>query len=294
MLATSTAVIAATMLVVTAVAYIIGYKATMALVSFALAFAVFPSVISWLISPALINISYGCHPDPELQRIVDRVAARAGMKPPKAMIAEVPIPNAFAYSSPLMGRYIAVTRGLLNIMDEKELEAVIGHELGHHRHRDNAIMLVFGIFPSFIYFLGRFLMYAGMTSDVYTDGGERRRNGSTGLILLLVGIALVVVSIVIQLAVLALSRMREYYADAHGAKVTSPQTMISALQRLEKVYSEYRGLRTHIENSKIKALFIYAFAEPFIGLEELLSTHPPTHKRIAFLKTLTYTDLAEA
>jgi heat shock protein HtpX len=93
--------------------------------------------------------------------------------------------------------------------------------------------------------------------------------------------------------VLALSRLREYYADAHGAKVTSPATMISALQSLEKFYGRYRSARSVVENSKIRALFIYALTEPFIGLEELLSTHPPTRKRIEFLKTLTIADILE-
>ncbi|MDK6028938.1 zinc metalloprotease HtpX [Ignisphaera sp. 4213-co] len=296
MIATGTGVIAATVLVVTAIAYLIGYEATVSIASFALAFAIFPSLISWLISPLLINLSYGCKHDPELQRIVDRVASRAGIEPPKAMIADIAVPNAFAYSSPLMGRYVAVTRGLLNtVKSEQELEAVIGHELGHHKHRDNAVMLVFGMFPSFIYYLGRFLMFAGMVSGAYRDGGSNeRRNAGGAALLIIIGIVLVVVSIIIQLIVLALSRLREYYADAHGAKVTSPQAMISALQSLDRFYNTHRGALTRLEGNKIKALFIYAFAEPFMGLEEVLATHPPIHKRIAFLKTLTFTDLAEA
>jgi heat shock protein HtpX len=111
---------------------------------------------------------------------------------------------------------------------------------------------------------------------------------------MLIGVILVAVSILIQLAVLALSRLREYYADAHGAKVTSPMTMSSALQALDRFYSRYRSARDIIRNSKMSAFFIYALAEPFIGLEELLSTHPPIYKRIEFLKTLTFTDLANA
>jgi heat shock protein HtpX len=293
MAATGVGVVAATIFVFALLFNFIGFDITLALAGFALPFAIIPSLIAWLISPALINISYGCKHDPNLQKIVDRVAARAGIDPPKAMIAEVPIPNAFAYSSPVMGRFVAVTRGLLNSMNEQELEAVVGHELGHHRHRDNTVMLVFGMFPSLMYYLGRYLMLIGMYTGLYRDGGERRRGGGEGIILLLIGVVLVIVSILIQLAVLALSRMREYYADAHGAKVTSPATMISALQSLEKFYGRYRSARNFVENSKIRALFIYAFAEPFIGLEELLSTHPPTYKRIEFLKTLAYTDLAE-
>ena len=296
MMATSVGVIGATIFVFALLFHLIGFNITLALMGFALPFAAVPSLIAWLISPALINISYGCRHDPELQKIVDRVAAKAGIKPPKAMVADIPIPNAFAYSSPAMGRYVAVTKGLLNTMSVHELEAVIGHELGHHKHRDNSIMLAFGMFPSLIYYLGRYLMFIGMYTGLYRDGGSsRRRNeGGAGLLLLLVGVILIVVSILMQLAVLALSRMREYYADAHGAKVTSPSAMISALQALERFYGRYKSAKDIVENSKMRALFIYAFAEPFIGLEELLSTHPPTFKRIEFLKTLTFTDLLEA
>lgn len=293
MIVTGVGVIVATVFVFSMLFHLVGFDITLALATFALPFAIIPSFIAWLVSPALINISYGCRHDPELQKVVDRVAARAGVKPPKAMVADVPIPNAFAYSSPIMGRYVAVTRGLLNAMSVQELEAVIGHELGHHKHRDNTVMLVFGMFPSLIYFLGRYLMFIGMYTGLYRDGGERRRGGGEGIVLLLVGIMLVVASILIQLAVLALSRLREYYADAHGAKVTSPATMISALQSLEKFYGRYRSARSVVENSKIRALFIYALTEPFIGLEELLSTHPPTRKRIEFLKTLTIADILE-
>jgi heat shock protein HtpX len=293
MIVTGVGVIVATVFVFSMLFHLVGFDITLALATFALPFAIIPSFIAWLVSPALINISYGCRHDPELQKVVDRVAARAGVKPPKAMVADVPIPNAFAYSSPIMGRYVAVTRGLLNAMSVQELEAVIGHELGHHKHRDNTVMLVFGMFPSLIYFLGRYLMFIGMYTGLYRDGGGRRRGGGEGIVLLLVGIMLVVASILIQLAVLALSRLREYYADAHGAKVTSPATMISALQSLEKFYGRYRSARSVVENSKIRALFIYALTEPFIGLEELLSTHPPTRKRIEFLKTLTIADILE-
>jgi len=285
MFSTAAAIIAATIFIVTAIGYIISPSMLLYMGFTALLFAVVPSFISWLISPAIINLSYRCRYDPELQSIVNSVARRAGVEPPKAMISEMPVPNAFAYSSPIMGRYVAVTSGLLrSVRSRDELEAIIGHEIGHHKHRDNVVIMIFGLFPSIIYFLGRFMMFMGMVSS-YRDGGERRREGSGGIIIFIIGIALVVVSILLQLAVLALSRLREYYADAHGAKVTSPYAMIGALESLDKFYRSY-GAKRWIEDSKIKALFIYALSEPFIGLEEVLSTHPPIYKRISFLKTL--------
>lgn len=287
MLATMAGVVGGALLVFTGLSSLLGAELTMQLGFTALLFALVPSLFSWLLSPLLINMAYGCKHDPALQEIVNRVAARAGMKPPKAMVARMREPNAFAYSSPLFGRYVAVTEGMLQLARGEELEAVIGHELGHHKHRDNTVMLVFGLVPSVIYFLGRYLMYAGVYASSYRyDGDRERRGGGGGLILLLAGIALMVASVVMQLVVLALSRLREHYADAHGAKVTSPDAMIAALEGLDSFYSRYKAARARVETSKMKMLFVYALAEPFVSLEELFATHPQIPKRIAFLKAL--------
>jgi len=285
MLATMAGVIGGALLVFAGLSSLLGAELTMQLGFTALLFALVPSLFSWLLSPLLINLIYGCKPDPVLQEIVNRVAARAGMKPPKAMIARMREPNAFAYSSPLFGRYVAVTEGMLQLARGEELEAVIGHELGHHKHRDNAVMLIFGLVPSIIYFLGRYLTYAGFYSSSYRYDGDRNRRGGGG-ILILAGIALMAVSVVMQLVVLALSRLREHFADAHGAKVSSPDAMIAALEGLDSFYSRYRVARARVNASKMKMLFIYALADPFVGLEELFASHPPIPKRIAFLRAL--------
>lgn len=284
MTSTAVGILSAMILVFYLLTYLLGIEFTYVLFTIAFLFALIPSLISWLLAPAIINIVYGCRPDPVLQDIVNRIALRAGMKPPKAMIADMAVPNAFAYSSPLMGRYVAVTKSLLKIMSREEVEAVIGHELGHHKHRDNVVMMIFGIIPNTIYFLGRSLLFIGMFRR-YSDGGERRRSGSENVLILTLGLALIIISIILQLLILSLSRLREYYADAHGAKVTSPYTMIRALKSLDRFYRS-TGAKVVIDNSKLKPLFIYALADAFIGLEELLATHPPIYKRIAFLENL--------
>ncbi|MEM1541456.1 MAG: zinc metalloprotease HtpX [Ignisphaera sp.] len=283
MISTSLAVISGAIFVFMFVTYLLDYQLATTLFIIAILFALIPSLISWLVAPAIINVMYRCRYDPQLQKIVDRVATRAGMKPPKAVVAEMPIPNAFAYSSPLMGRYVAITTGLFKTVSRDGLEAVIGHELGHHKHRDNAVIMLFGLIPSTIYFVGRFLLYIGFV-DRYSDGGERRRSGG-GMLFMIVGVVLIVVSILLQVAVLSLSRLREHYADAHGAKVTSPFAMIGALKSLDQFYRS-TGARKLIADSKIKPLFIYSLAESLVGFEEMLSTHPPIYKRIAFLESL--------
>lgn len=284
MIITSLAVISGAMLIFSLVGYLLTYELAIALLGIAIFFALIPSLISWFLAPAIINFAYRCRHDTGLQKIVDSIAAKAGMKPPKAYVADMPIPNAFAYSSPIMGRYVAVTTGLLKtIKSRDELEAVIGHELGHHRHRDNVVIMLFGLIPSTIYFLGRFLLFMGLTSR-YSDGGERRRSEAS-LMFILLGVVAIVVSILLQIAVLALSRLREYYADAHGAKVTSPFSMIKALKSLDQFYRA-TGAKKLIAESKLKPLFIYALADAFISLEEIFSTHPPIRKRVLFLESL--------
>ena len=257
------------------------------------------SLFSWLFSPLIINRAYGARPDPALQEVVNRVAARLGVKPPKAVVVEGP-PNAFAYGSPIAGRYVAVTTGMLRLVDEEELEAVIGHELGHHRHRDMVVMLALGMAPSFVYYLGYFAIYAGLASV------NNREGGSGGLLLIGLGALAIAISFLIQILVLAFSRLREYYADVEGARAAGKVPMQRALAKLHLYYTSVPGAREEVAESKIKALFIYALMEAFADsfvvvdrrvierlmrsetnpVEEILSSHPPIPKRLRFLENL--------
>ncbi len=271
------------------------------------------NVITYFISPFMINIFYGAKPDPELQEIVNKVAHRAGLtNPPKAVVVNGP-PNAFAYGNFLTGRYVAVTTGMLKLVDRSELEAVIGHELGHHKHRDAAILLLLGLVPSILYYLGIILIRLGLIGGM---SRSERREGGGGLVLLLIGIASIILSFIMQILILAFSRLREYYADAHGAWVSGVKNMQRSLAKLHLYYSTYEEPREYIESSKLKTLFIYAFtqtvANPYIDyfdysrrpryrgvdidrlierikrekvnpVKEVLSSHPPIPKRLAFL-----------
>lgn len=305
-------------IVIYALSELLGYYITASFVVSLLLFVLVLNFITYALSPFIINMAYSAKPDPELQRVVDEVAKSLGMsKPPKAVVVEGPA-NAFAYGNFLSGRYIAVSRELLNIMREDELRAVIGHEAGHHLHWDNALMLFMGVLPSALYFLGVTLMRIGFLTSARAL--SNRKSGGGGAVLVLIGLVAVVLSFLVQVLVLAFSRLREYYADTSGALATSPISMQRALARLHIYYEGYGRAKEVVSNSKLKALFIYAiveaFANPFYrypprpninvrevnvdevienlkrkeasGFNEVLSTHPPIPKRLRNLDQVYY------
>ncbi|MCC6034417.1 MAG: zinc metalloprotease HtpX [Desulfurococcaceae archaeon] len=296
---------------------IVGVEITAGFIISILVLVLVLNMITYILSPLLINMMYGAKRDPQLQRVVDDVARTLGFsKPPRAVIVEGP-PNAFAYGNFMAGKYIAVSRSLMAITTPEELRAVIGHELGHHKHRDNAIMLFMGLIPSILYFLGVTLVRIGIISGyTRTLYSRKREGGGGGLVLVLAGIVAIIISFIVQILVLAFSRLREYYADSAGAYATSPRAMQRALARLHVYYRGAPRAREEISGSKLKALFIYAFTEayasPFYSytplvdprsvdidkvveelkraktedISEFFSTHPPIPKRIRSLEAL--------
>jgi len=171
------------------------------------------NILQWLVAPYIVNFSYGVKPlqageRPQLDAMIQRLSERSGIKAPKLMISSLRIPNAFAYGSPLTGNMVAVTDGLLADLDDDEVEAVIGHEVGHIVHRDVQIMMLASCLPSLFYMLSRMFLYSRSDSD------DRDGNG-----LAVVGGISLVVYFALTLLNLGLSRQREYYADQHAKTV---------------------------------------------------------------------------
>ncbi len=252
-------------------------------------FLLIVNLLMYLVSPYMINVSYNAKHDPFLQEVVNEVAYRLGVKPPKAVVVRAP-PNAFAYGNFLTGKFVAVSDTLIQMLSRDELEAVVGHEIGHHKHRDNLVMLLFGLLPSVIFYLGYALIHAGFRDD-------RRSN------LAIVGLIAVIVSFVVQILVLAFSRLREYYADFEGVIATSKESMQRSLAKIHLFYERYPRFMHEIAESKLKTLFIYALVNAVANpvtraeiewlknrevspLEEFLSTHPPIPKRLRFIESI--------
>ncbi len=214
---------------------------------------------------------------PELYEIVRRLCQRANLPMPKIAIVDTQIPNAFATGRSPKSAVVAVTTGLLRTLDWEEIEAVLGHELSHIRHRDMVVITVASFMATVAWFVARWAMFMGLF------GGDERDNSA------LMGFALFVVSIVVwlicTLLMLALSRYREFAADEGSAYLTgNPQALISALAkisgRMDLIPSRYKK-----EYEGLNAFFIY----PAISGEtiaSLFSTHPPVEKRIERLKKI--------
>lgn len=272
-----------------------------------LGIVLFFHVFQWLIGPYIIDAVYHVRPlEPhehsELHEIVEEIAKKSGLKNmPKLMIAEIEIPNAFAYGSPLTGNRVAVTRGLLNTLPLDEIKAVLAHEIGHLKHRDVMFMLMISIIPALVYYLGYMLYLSGWF------GGARRDERGGGISLFLVGMLLIVISYLLNLFVFYMSRLREYYADSHAA-FTIPNGAKNLQRALTRIMYVTGRMSRYIKEegktfSQFKMFFIADPDKPleirYVSnidrlvemikkeepslLEELFSTHPHPAKRLRYL-----------
>lgn len=247
-------------------------------------FAVATSIGSYWFSDKIVlrmtNARQVSHAEaPELYNIVENLAITAGLPMPKVYIVEDPAPNAFATGRDPEHAVVAATTGLLQILDRTELEGVMAHELSHVGNRDMLVMTVAVVLAGFIAiladFFSRTLMYGG---------GNNRDRHPAFLIIGIVGIILA--PIAAKLIQLAISRKREYLADATGALLTRyPEGLASAL---EKISTHAQPMRK--ASHATAHLFI---SDPFKGergvmqkIGGLFQTHPPAEERIARLRDM--------
>jgi heat shock protein HtpX len=212
--------------------------------------------------------------NPRLWRTVENIAITDGLPMPRVFIMHDPAPNAFATGRKPEKAAVCATSGLLKIMDDSELEGVIAHEMGHVKNYDIRVSMLAFALAAVVSLIADIILY--MT---WFRGGDRE-NGSP--IFLIAGIAAAILApLIASLIQLAISRKREFLADATGALTTRyPEGLASALAKLEHV-----STATRKQNSSTAHLF---FANPLKGkgLSNLFSTHPPLQERIKRLKEM--------
>jgi heat shock protein HtpX len=213
--------------------------------------------------------------NPQLYSIVQNVAARANIPMPRVGIVESQQPNAFATGKGPDKAIVVATTGILRTLTPSELEAVIGHEISHVTHRDVMVASVAAAIAGTISFLGQIIFF-----NSFFFGGSRGRNnnGNTGILLI---IAAVLIPIGATLVQLGISRSRESFADAEGAKLTGkPQELINALRKISSQSSARQWTQRNAPAPSTASLWI---VNPLKGSAwtELFSTHPSLQKRIA-------------
>lgn len=219
---------------------------------------------------------------PKLHAMVERLAMQAGLPKPKIAIINTDIPNALATGRNPKNAVVAVTTGIMRRLDDEELEAVLGHELTHIKNRDVLVITLASFFSMVASMLTNWLMWIMLLGGF---GGRRDERGGSAGAIMLVWLVSWLVYIVSQLLILALSRYREYAADYGGAILTGmPSRLASALMKISGAIARIptEDLRK-VEGAN--AFFIVSALKGEVILE-LLSTHPPVHKRVERLRRL--------
>lgn len=215
-----------------------------------------------------------------LHNVVDEVSIAAGIPRPQVYITPSPAPNAFATGRNPENAKLAVTTGLLEIMNRQELQGVIAHEMAHIRNYDMLLMTVVAAIGGLIILLRDFFLRSMFL-------GRRRRSSSSGKgagILIIVGLALAIIApIFVMLIRAAISRQREYLADASGAYITRyPQGLAQALGKLRDAHQPLK----RASQSNAHLFIANPFGKDRVSVAHLFATHPPLNDRIERLNSL--------
>jgi heat shock protein HtpX len=248
----------------------------------AIAFSLMMNIGAYWFSDKVAIASVGAKPADEgaykeLHRIVENLAITAGLPKPRVYIIEDLAPNAFATGRDKEHAVIAVTTGLLGMMERSELEGVIAHELSHVGNRDILVMTVA------VVLVGAISMLANIAIRMSYFGGDNRERNNNPLVLIGFIAAIILAPLAAQLIQLAVSRKREFLADASGALLTRyPEGLESALRKIGSYNSPMRRASTTTAHLFISNPFGAHPAGQWI--QKLFSTHPPIPERIAALE----------
>lgn len=250
-------------------------------------FAVIYSIVSFYLSDRVVLSVTGAKPiekrdHPELYRLVENVSITAGLRTPKIYIINDPSPNAFATGRDPDHASVAFTTGLLNVLNKQELEGVVAHEIGHIKNFDIRIMTMVVVLVGLVLLVSQIMIRARFLNTTAKSKEAR------GMIFLIMGMHLLMAllaPLIAQVIKLAISREREYLADATSALLTRyPAGLASALQKI-------RDHATPMKNANDATAHLF-ISDPFGGkkktpfLHKLFLTHPPIEDRVARLQKM--------
>ena len=238
-------------------------------------FALVMNLVSYWYSDKIVLRMYRARPvtrddDPYLYNTVRNLAIRANMPEPRLYVIPQDSPNAFATGRNPANAAVAVTEGALNLLDKRELEGVLAHELSHVKNRDILVSTIAASLAGAIMIIGTWLRWTAFFGGFGGDDDD----GAGGIGLLAIAILAPIAALIIQLAI---SRSREYLADSTGARLAgTPRGLAKALEKLHN-YSR-RAPMTSANPSTAHMFIVHPFSGG--GLTALFSTHPPIEKRI--------------
>jgi heat shock protein HtpX len=244
--------------------------------------AVVMNFVSYWFSDKMVLAAYGAQPieeaaAPRLYAIVHRLATRAGIPMPRVYLIPSETPNAFATGRNPEHAVVAVTEGIMRILDEEELEGVLAHELSHVKNRDVLISTIAATLAGAITYLAHMAQWAAMFGGRSRDDDE---GGSNPLAMILLAVLAPIAALLVQMAV---SRSREFQADATGAQVAGkPWGLAKALEKLQMANQQ-----TPMADATPATAHLF-IVNPLSGqtLMRLFSTHPPLEERIARLRAM--------
>jgi heat shock protein HtpX len=213
---------------------------------------------------------------PKLYGMVEKVALSNGLPMPKVAVMNTAVPNAFATGKSQKSSVVAVTTGIMDTLDDEELEGVIAHELAHIKHRDMLVLTLASLFSTVAFFLMRYALFGSMY------GRGRDNGGGMILVLVVAGVTWFVSFLIIR----AISRYREFAADRGGAQMTGkPENLARALLKINGAMK--RVPERQLQKVESMNAFFIIPALSGDALSKLFSTHPPIEERIRRLREMT-------
>jgi heat shock protein HtpX len=261
--------------------YAAAWEAAIAALPFVIAAAAVWFLIAWMFHQSIIDASMKARSvtreeEPRLWNLLENLCISRGLTMPSLRIIETSALNAYASGLSDKRAAVTVTRGLMDGLDDAELEAVLAHELTHIRNKDVRLLVIAVIFVGIISFVGEIMTRGLLRGSLARAGGSRRGKSGNAGVIILIALAIVALSWVLAIAIrFAMSRRREFMADAGAVELTrNPDAMIGALQKISG--------RSEVEDAprEVRQMFLDDSSTSVFGA---FATHPPIEKRIEAL-----------